>query len=355
MGKLYDDNFFNEMRKRINNDDFKEKEDLINYLKNLPSKIMSDEILLKKLQTSGIEINSLDFDEMSKKLLEFFDKTKENPASLNLNGVSNVTINDKDYIKVNNADGSHTVLDDNMNKNNFAQQFKDKQNSSYNYQTTNGIKNREQILEEMRKEKEEASLRSSIDVNKRDLTPEEKGEFAAIMRAKNISELNLEVDVERNIYIDKDTGRMYYVHRNSDGQLEVRGANEQTATTVSKNIEYVDQDGNERSITIDNVDDMIVEFEKFDDYELQYIIDNKSDTLTDEQKQAILMIIEKRKQLMQQSVKKNSQVPKLQPKILLKKLQGETYNGFISTLFLSAVTLIYGLAMLLYIFIKCGY
>ena len=130
MSKLYDERFKEKIKAKILAGEFNEKQDLINYIHGLSNDAVNNPEIASKLESAGVEVNSNDLAEIVKELLEYYDKTKTNTASLNLENVSRIDIEDKDYIKVDNGDGSYTILDDSMTERDFVTQFQDRQNSS---------------------------------------------------------------------------------------------------------------------------------------------------------------------------------------------------------------------------------
>ena len=355
MSKFYDENFIEDIKGRINNGEFESKEALAQYLKNIPEMVASNEEMLRRLESSGIEHNVEDLNNVATIILDYYDKTKVNTSSLNLDNVTGFKVDDKDYIKVENPDDTYTVLDDNMSKDDFATQFQDKQNSSMDYKTSNGVQNREEIIDAMQKEKEEANLVSTVDIDKRDLTPQERREFASIMHMQETDINNFAADTKRNIYINRDTGETYYTHLNSLGQMEIRKADEKGVENVSKDVNAIDENGIEASVTVENPAEQI--FEQMDDYELEYTLNNRLDSLTDEQKIALKSIIEKRKiRLNQQEIKNEQATLDVKPKVkvLTMKDLNKKYNGFTSIVFICLLTSIYGTFFILYLLISNG-
>jgi len=355
MSNFYDEQFIDDIKSRINNGEFNSKEVLAQYLKNIPEMIANNEEMLRRLESSGIKHNTEDLNEIATTILDYYDKTKVDTSSLNLDNVTSFKVDDKEYIKAENPDNTYTVLDDNMNKNDFVTQFQDKQNASMDYRTSDGVGNRDDIIKVMKSEKEEANLVSSVDIDRRDLTPEERREFASIMRMQEADVNNFAVDTKRNIYINRDTGETYYTHRNSIGQMEIRKADEKGVETISKDVQAVDENGIESSLTVENPADQI--FEQMDDYELEYTLNNKFDTLTDEQKVILKRIIEKRKLALKQQKIQNVQVTldvKPKVKVLTMKDLNKKYNGFTSIVFICLLTSIYGTFFILYLLLSNG-
>lgn len=356
MSKLYDERFKEKIKAKILAGEFNEKQDLINYIHGLSNDAVNNPEIASKLESAGVEVNSNDLAEIVKELLEYCDKTKTNTASLNLENVSRIDIEDKDYIKVDNGDGSYTILDDSMTESDFVTQFQDRQNSSFNYQTNDGVKNREAIIEDMKKDKVEVTLESSTQTNVRDLSPEERREFAAVMRLPDSEEINFLVDPERNIYINKDTGETFYTHRTSDGKLEVRSATMKKAETLTDKVNSVDELGNEVEVNVEYVSDLS-EFEALDSYELEMIVNNKLDSLTIEQQAKLKEMLarkkseEEAKALEKENVKE--QALEMKPKTLIKQMQ-KPYNGFLSLMFLCLIVSLLSTSILLYIIISNG-
>lgn len=355
MNKFYDEHFIEDIKSRINNGEFESKEALAQYLKNIPEMVANNEEMLRRLEYSGIEHNVQDLNKIASIILDYYDKTKVDTASLNLDNVTSFKVDDKEYIKVENPDDTYTVLDDNMSKNDFVTQFQDIQNTSMDYRTADGVKNREDIIRTMQSEKEEANLVSSVDVNQRDLTPEERRQFASIMRMQETDVNNFAVDTKNNIYINRDTGETYYAHLNSIGQMEIRKADEKGVETISEDVQAIDDKGIETSVTVENPAEQI--FEKMDDYELEFTLNNRFDSLTDEQKIVLKRIIEKRKIAQkQQEIQKGPETLEIQPKVkvLTMKDLNKKYNGFTSIVFICLLTTIYGAFLILYILLSNG-
>jgi hypothetical protein len=355
MSEFYDENFIEDIKGRINNGEFESKEVLAQYLKNIPEMVASNEEMLRRLEYSGIEHNVEDLNKVAAIILDYYDKTKVNTSSLNLDNVTGFKVDDKDYIKVENPDDTYTVLDDNMSKDDFVTQFQDKQNSSMDYKTSNGVQNREEIIDAMQKEKEEVNLVSTVDIDKRDLTPEERRQFASIMHMQETDINNFVADTKRNIYINRDTGETYYTHLNSMGQMEIRKADEKGVETVSEDVQVIDEKGIGTSVTVENPAEQI--FEKMDDYELEFTLNNRFDVLTDEQKIILKRIIEKRRLIQkQQEIQKGPETLEVQPKVkvLTMKDLNKKYNGFTSIVFICLLTILYGAFCILYILLSNG-
>lgn len=355
MSKFYDENFIEDIKGRINNGEFDSKEALAQYLKNIPEMVAGNEEMVRRLESAGIEHNVEDLNKIATIILDYYDKTKVNTSSLNLDNVTGFKVDDKDYIKVENPDDTYTVLDDNMSKDDFVTQFQDKQNSSMDYRTSNGVQNREEIIDAMQKEKEEANLVSTVDVDKRDLTPEERRQFASIMHMQETNINNFVADTKRNIYINRDTGETYYTHLNSLGQMEIRKADEIGVETISEDVQAINDKGIETSVAVENPAEQI--FENMDDYELEFTLNNRFDILTDEQKIVLKRVIEKRRLMQkQQDIQKGSETLEVYPKVkvLTMKDLNKKYNGFTSIVFICLLTIMYGAFCILYILLSNG-
>lgn len=349
MSRLYNDKFADMIRKRINEGEFKTKQELINFMQNINMVFYNDPKLMKEIKDTGISLKYEDINALTRDLLVYYDQRSNDTSSLSLDGVSQVEIDGKDYIKIKREDGTHELLDDSMNNDNFVKQFKDRQNESYNYQTNNGVKNRDQIIEDMKKDKPEVVLTSSNNVKTRDLTPEERREFAAVMGLSNADEINFIVDIERNIYINKDTGELFYAHKNADGKIEVRKAHESTVNTVKNNMDTMNPKSNENDFTIEQPNSF--SFDNLDDYELQYIADNRIDSLTTEQKDALFTLLEKRKERAR-TQEQQKDIEKGHQKVILMNVFNKPHNGFTSILYLSVITLLFGIGLVLYLVLK---
>ena len=347
MSRLYNDKFADIIRSKIIAGEFKTKDDLIKYMQNINMMFFNDTELMKKIKDAGISLKYEDINALTRDLLAYYDQKNNDISNLNLDGVSQVKIGDsgKDYIKVDNGDGTYKLFDDSVNNDDFVKQFKDRQNESYNYQTGDGVKNKEQIIEDMGKDKTEVNLTSSNNVKTRELTPEERREFAAVMGIHNADEINFIVDTERNIYINKDNGNLFYTYKNNDGKIEVRKAKEVTADTVKNDTKTMNQNGEETNVTVEQSTEP--NFENLDDYELQYIADNRFDSLTPEQKEALLRLLEKRKERTGEPVKENGY-----QKVLLMDILNKPHNGFTSILYLFVITLLFGIGLLLYLILR---
>lgn len=356
MSKFYDERFKEKIKAKIKKEEFAEKQDLINYISGLSNDAVNNPEIASKLEKEGVEVNSNDLADIVKEILEYYDRMKTNTTSLNLDNVSSIDIENKKYMKVGNGDGSYTIFDDSMTESDFVTQFQDRQNSSFNYQTNDGIKNRESIIEDMKKDKVEVNLESSTQTNIRDLSPEERREFAAVMRLPDSDKINFLVDPERNIYINKDTGETFYTHRTSDGKLEVRSATEKKAETITDTVNSVDELGNEVEVNVESASDLS-QFEELDSYELEIIVNNKLDSLTPEQQAKLKEMLarkkaaEKAKSLGKEEVKE--QALDMKPKTLIKQMQ-KPYNGFLSLMFLCLIVSVISTSILLYIIISNG-
>lgn len=346
MSRLYKDIFADIIKEQINAGQFKTKQELVEFIHNFNTMYFNNPALIQRLKEAGVNLKDLDVNKATEELLNYYDRGKTDTTSLNLDGVSQVEIDGTDYIKIKKEDGTHELLDDSMNHDNFVKQFQDRQNASYNYQTNNGVKNRDEIIDDMKKDKEEVKLTSSNNVDTRELTPEERREFAAIMRMNNADEINFVIDPIRNIYINKDTGELFYAHKNKEGKMEVRKAEETTTETIKEDVNTVDDMNNDITVTVEKTVDN--EFENLPDSDLQYIVDTRFDSLTPEQKETLLRLIEKRKeraknQEANENVKENEK-----QKVLTLDLN-KPYNGFTSILYLCLTTFLCGIGTVLYI------
>lgn len=346
MNKLYDNSFADAIRKKILDGDFKEKEDLMKFLKIA----MSDPMVTQSLKEDGIVLNDEELESISKGLLEYYDKTKTDLTSLNLEGVSQFDIGTADYIKIKNEDGTYDVLDDSMNDKNFVEQMKERQNQSVSLQTSDGIKNKEEIIKDMKEDKKEATLTASTNVDVRDLTPEERRQFMAIMRMNDADKINFVVDPVRNIYINRDTGETYYVNKNQYNQMEVRKVEESTVETIKQDVSHIDEDGVEQTTIVENPENM--DFENLDEFELQYIVDNRFDSLTPEQKEIIKQLLERKKEMKTIDGQTITNQNKMGGRQYVKTFLNQPYNGFTSMLLLSLTTLLSGFVMLGYLILK---
>lgn len=341
MKKLYDEKFIEIIRGKIINGEFSTKEEIVDYLKKVSQSVINDPALIQKLRLEGIYLNSEELDNIGKDLLSFYDKNK---SSLNLEGISQFEIDDKDYIKVRNEDGTYDVLDDSMSDKTFVEQMQERQNESVSMQTNDGVKNKKEIVEDMKKDKSEATLTTSTNISIRELTPEERRQFMAVMHLNDADKINFVVDTKRNIYINRDTGETYYVNKNQYNQMEVRKVEEVTSETIKENVPYIVQDGKRKEISFDSPNNL--NFEELDQYDLEYIRDNRFDSLTPEQKEIVLMLIERRKEAVSNGEAKKQNTAG--SKIYVKSMMVKPYNGFSSLIFLILSTLFCGTLFLIY-------
>lgn len=343
--------FVDLIKSKVTSGELKTKEEIINYIRKIRESAYSNPELMNLLKEAGINLDEQDLNKVTTMVLDYYDKTKADTTSLNLDGVSQMIIKDEKgfddkYIKVENKDGSYTVLEDNMNDKDFVTQFNERQNRSVNLQSNDGVKNKEEIVKDMRKDKLEANLESTNSIDTRELTPEERREFAAVMKGRKADEINFIVDTKRNIYIDKDTGETYYTYLNNDNKMEVRKANEETSETVANDVNSVDKDGVEQQFTVESSQD--IDMNNLDDYELQYMLDNKFDSLTPEQRQTLLALIERRKEMKSNENSSNLNKEKGY-QYTLKLNDPKKQNGYLNLIFLSLVTLLFGIGFILFI------
>lgn len=343
--------FVDLIKSKVNSGELKTKEEIINYIRKIRESAYSSPELMNLLKEAGINLEEQDLNKVTTVVLDYYDRTKVNTTSLNLDGVSQMTIKDEKgfddkYIKVENKDGSYTILEDNMNDKDFVTQFNERQNKSVNLQSNDGVKNKEEIVKDMKSDKIEVNLQSTNNINTRELTPEERREFSAVMKGRNADEINFIVDTKRNIYIDKDTGETYYTYLNNDNKMEVRKVNETTSETISNDVNSVDENGMEQQIAVESPQN--VDMDNLDDYELQYMLDNKFDSLTQEQKQTLLALIERRKEM-----KSNENTKGLSKEngyqYTLKLNDPKKQNGYLNLIFLSLVMLLLGIGFILFV------
>lgn len=344
--------FVDLLKNKVDSGELKTKEEIINYIKKIKEIAYSNQELMQLLKEAGINLDEQDLNKVTTMVLDYYDKIRVNTTSLNLDGISQMTIKDEDgfddkYIKVENRDGSYTILEDNMNSKDFVTQFNDRQNKSVDLQSNDGVKNREEIVKDMKNDKIEVKLESTNNINTRELTPEERREFAAVMRGRKADEINFVADTERNIYIDKDTGETYYTYLNSDNKMEVRKANEQTSESISTDINGIDNNGVEQKVTVENP--QAIDMDSLDDFELQYVLDNRFDSLTPEQKQTLLTLIERKKEMKSNERDKDLSKEKGY-QYVLKMNDPKQNNGYLNLIFLSLITLLFGIGFILFIF-----
>lgn len=341
--------FVDLIKSKVTSGELKTKEEIINYIRKIRESAYSNPELMQLLKEAGINLDEQDLNKVTTAVLDYFDKAKVDTTSLNLDGVSQMTIKDEKgfddkYIKIQNKDGSYTVLEDNMNDKDFVTQFNERQNKSVNLQSNNGVKNKEEIVKDMKKDKLEANLESTNSINTRELTPEERREFAAVMKGRKANEINFIVDTKRNIYIDKDTGETYYTYLNNDNKMEVRKVDEETSENVVNNAKSVDKNRIEKQVTVETPQDL--DMNNLDDFELQYVLDNKFDSLTPEQKQTLSVLIERRKEM-----KSNENTRDLSKEksyqYTLKLNDSKKQNGYLDLIFLSLVTLLFGIGFII--------
>lgn len=349
MDKYKNNILFEILSKKILDGEFKEKEDLVEYLKNISNIVMSDSVISQMLKEQGIVLDNEELEKISKALLEYYDKSKADLTSLNLDGISQFEVGETDYIKIKNEDGTYDVLDDSMSDKTFVEQMKERQNESVSLQTPDGIKNREEIIKDMQEDKQEAKLTSSTNVNIRELTPEERRQFRAVMRMNDADEINFVVDPVRNIYINRNTGETYYVNKNQYNQMEVRKADEFTVETIQQDVPYIDEDEIEQTAIVENPEDVDLDLENLSEGDLQYIVDNKLDALTPEQKENIIRKLNEKKEIDSQKQNEQNQLGGRQ---YVKTILNKPHNGFANILLLSFVTLLSGLLMISYLLLK---
>lgn len=341
--------FVDLIKSKVTSGELKTKEEIINYIRKIRESAYSNPELMQLLKEAGINLDEQDLNKVTTAVLDYFDKAKVDTTSLNLDGVSQMTIKDEKgfddkYIKIQNKDGSYTVLEDNMNDKDFVTQFNERQNKSVNLQSNDGVKNKEEIVKDMKKDKLEANLESTNSINTRELTPEERREFAAVMKGRKANEINFIVDTKRNIYIDKDTGETYYTYLNNDNKMEVRKVDEETSENVVNDAKSVDKNRIEKQVTVETPQDL--DMNNLDDFELQYVLDNKFDSLTPEQKQTLSVLIERRKEM-----KSNENTRDLSKEksyqYTLKLNDSKKQNGYLDLIFLSLVTLLFGIGFII--------
>lgn len=352
MSKINDNTYVNKIKQEIMSGTFKTKDDLIAFLIKSRPIILNDSFFRQELNNSFIKLNEETLNQMETVLLEFFDKRKNNDiTNLNLDGVSSFTVDDKDYIKYKDSDDNIIILDDSMSNKNFVDQFQERQNDLKDM-TFDGNKNKEIIMQDMAREKVSSQLTSSMDVNTRDLTLEEKRQFASIMSWPNADDINFLVDLKNNLYINKDTGEVYFVNKNEYGQLEVRKASEVTSETKKDEVSVIDDNSIELDVNTETPD--MPDFDAMDDSDLEYIYQNKLDTLTEIQRQKLVEIMEQRKQ---QRLREKTNNQKTNEKVFVKKLNNalhKPYNGFVSLIFLCSTVAFSGLGILMLMIIKLG-
>ncbi|MBE6152067.1 MAG: hypothetical protein E7165_01980 [Firmicutes bacterium] len=346
MAKLYKDIFADMIKEQINNGEFKTKQELIHFLHNFNTNYFNNPTLMQKLKQAGINLKELNINEVTQELLAYYDRSKTDTSSLDLQGITQVEIDGKDYIKRTDSNGNTQLLDDSLNKNNFVDQFTTRQNESYRYQSDNGVKNADEIFDDMKKDKADVKLTAST--NQRNLTLEESAEFATVMGMSDASRINFIVDPTRNIYINKDNGDIFYVHRDENGKLVVKKAVEATAETVKTNGDDALND-----ITVTQEKSNEINFELLSDSDLEYIAENRMGSLTPEQQRTLSEIRQRRSErTVPVEMNQNEKQSELGHQKVLKLDLNKPYNGFTSILYLSLISFTFGMGAFLYLLIK---
>lgn len=344
MAKLYDNLYLETIKKKIMGNDFSTKEDLLEFLNKNRQNILQNSEIQQYFQESFIKLNDETLNDMNKFLLDYYDKIKVNDLTgLNLENVSEVSIDGTDYIKVEKDDGSIMVIDNSYDKNNnFVGQFNEKQNELTSAQTSNIKENTQAVLDDMESRKQVANLESSSNISSRDLTPEERRKFATVMNMDEAETINFLVDIERNLYINKDNGDVYFTKKNSEGKLEVHKANEVSAEKEVEEINLIDND----DIKISKITNTYQEqnFNEMSDSDLVYIAENNYYGLTEVQikkiKEEIAMRNENKKEDMEQQALHKD-------KTYVKTIMNTQFNGFISLIFLCSIVGFIGVSFLL--------
>lgn len=341
MAKLYENSYIEMVQKKILGNDFTTKDDLIQFLNKIRMSVLQDSFWQQYFHESFITLNEETLNQMNKYLLEYYDKRKNNDLmGLNLEGVSSFAKGDdgQNYIKYQDAAGNIVVMDDSLDDNGFVEQFQERQNELSSAQTNNSDENKKAILEDMQKDKRVVIFASSLNVNTRELTLEERTKFAAAMNISDAGVDNFLVSVEDNLYINKDTGEVYYVKKNSDGKWEVRKANEVDSKTSTEEMEVIDDSGKETTMSYETPEE--ADYEAMSDSDLEYILETKKEILS-------LEIYEKIKSILQKRKEKALEEPQRQldkDKVYVKKLEDV---GFISIILLSTLVSSFGIGLLL--------
>lgn len=152
------------------------KEKVLQYINNLRKIINNEPEIADLLKQGGIELGDSELTQITREILNYYDSRK---AMLNLDEVKQFSVNENNsnnekYIQAKKSDDSFVVLDDNFNNKNITQQFLEKQNDSVDFQTSNGIQNRDEILNSMEREKQSATLTEAADINKNMLSDSER-------------------------------------------------------------------------------------------------------------------------------------------------------------------------------------
>lgn len=336
MNKIQDNSYTKIIKKKIDENQFKTKDELIDYLNKSKNIILHDEFLNQEFNDHFIKLNDESIKEMFKYLLEYYDKKNILEDSVKLDTASQVEIDGQEYIKVSDGNGNYKILENNQ-KENLVEQFNEVQNSSMYYQTENREENQRRVLDEMGKQKINVELDSSLNVNTRELTSEEKVQFATLMHLPNADKINFLVEPTRNIYINKDTGEVFHAHMNNQGQMEIRKDDEINGNEF-KNEETTYDD------EVISTPDVEMNFASLSDSDLQYM-QNDSRFSFEEQK-AIAEEIEKREKGKE---KESATVQKETHKVFVKKMNEvmtRPYNGFVSLMFLCSIVGLFGFLFL---------
>ena len=223
----------------------------------------------------------------------------------------------------------------------------ERQNELVSAQTSNKKGNTEAVLKDMESRQEVANLTSAANISRRDLTMEERREFAAVMHINEADTINFLVDPERNLYINKDTGDVYFTKVNSEGKLEVHKANEVSAEEKIEEINTIDDNTRETTKEISTYNQP--NFDELSDSDLEYIVQNNYSGLTEEQIVKINEIIARRKENEQKNVQEQTLN---KDKTYVKKILNTQFNGFVSLMFLCSIVGFMGVSFLILILNK---
>lgn len=340
-------NYTKKIEKKILDNTFSDKKDLKEYLDRLLAVIEEN----SELRHDLIDIGFLDGYDSSHKdiykyFFEYYDKYIASAPNLNVNDVSTVNIEDKDYIKYKDQDGEYRVIDNQGGKD-HVEEMKEKQDSALMFQTGDGDKNRETVLKAMTEERKETNLESTVSAKKDYMTVDEINDFESINNHKDFKDRQLIFNASENIYIDKNTGETFYIYTNSQGTREIRRANEKTAEVETYETKSVDT--NEEKAT-ENVQESTIIYKDMPDADLHYALENRQ-FLTEQQVLEIQSEIERRENMLIDDLQYQK---KDKPKVKVYEMLQKPYNGFTSFLTLGLILVGYAVGFISYILFICN-
>lgn len=270
MARRYSDKFQQIMFDLINKGRFTSREEISKYMGNLENSYFDDPYLMQKLKDEGVILKYEDVSALKDAMIEYFEQRKKAQNYQDIKDLNVVKIHGQEYLMSENG----RVVTENKNGD-IVKQIQDRQQEAAK---RNISLSNEEALEQIRKDERGIKLSGSNDVNVRRLTDKEKQQFAAVMGMKISETENFDLNVNENLYINRNTGETYYVKEVNPEKLEVRRVTGRTVEQINDNVTQKSETV-VREVKIVNLEEFRLKVEKMSKEELFILLQDESLTL----------------------------------------------------------------------------